>query len=503
MMKRELCFEGDLRILLLLTLWASVVLLLMSMDSPIHHFYNRCDSAYFFMGGKAMMNGLRPYVDFTDTKGPLLWLIYGVGYLISPRDYIGVYVLSCLCYGGVLYYNYKTARLLLGDSLRSLMVALLMPWFYFLYWFHNEVRAEDFCDLPLTASLYYLFHLLYNSGNHPYCVRRYGMVLGVSFMALVLIKFNIAAMQGLMLVFALWHYFRDNHRSALVFIGWTGVGMCLVAIPFLVYFLFVGSLGAFYQEYFVNTFVATTTYSSRSKSTFTDELIKWWSNPSTQALLLFIVGGGWLGGRLLSYWRYLPWLLGLWFYLLSIRYSYPYYYSICYILCLFPLVYMVKMVNRPLNKGYLVAAMAVVLCWGVFDNIRERSKLTGVTRWCSGKDSINYANIQKIVHTMDGTRKPRIINLFSNERGFGLESEALPAGNRWTFQFGTPEMKNEHIALLKSGKADFVIVDNEKKCNSKGFTCKVIESYGYQQVLRQKYSARETAVIYRKKKSTK
>lgn len=414
MMKRELCFEGDLRILLLLTLWASVVLLLMSMDSPIHHFYNRCDSAYFFMGGKAMMNGLRPYVDFTDTKGPLLWLIYGVGYLISPRDYIGVYVLSCLCYGGVLYYNYKTAQLLLGDSLRSLMVALLMPWFYFLYWFHNEVRAEDFCDLPLAASLYYLFHLLYNSGNHPYCVRRYGMVLGVSFMALVLIKFNIAAMQG-----------------------------------------------------------------------------------------LIIVGGGWLGGRLLSYWRYLPWLLGLWFYLLSIRYSYPYYYSICYILCLFPLVYMVKMVNRPLNKGCLVAAMAVVLCWGVFDNIRERSKLTGVTRWCSGKDSINYANIQKIVHTMDGTRKPRIINLFSNERGFGLESEALPAGNRWTFQFGTPEMKNEHIALLKSGKADFVIVDNEKKCNSKGFTCKVIESYGYQQVLRQKYSARETAVIYRKKKSTK
>ena len=30
------------------------------------------------------MNGLTPYVDFTDSKGPLLWLIYGIGYLRAP-----------------------------------------------------------------------------------------------------------------------------------------------------------------------------------------------------------------------------------------------------------------------------------------------------------------------------------------------------------------------------------------------------------------------------------
>ena len=90
--------EGDLRIFLLLTLWSIIVLLLMSMDSPLHHIYMRVDSAWFFMEGKAMMNGMRPYVDFTDSKGPLLWLIYGIGYLLSPRNYVGVYVLSCLCY---------------------------------------------------------------------------------------------------------------------------------------------------------------------------------------------------------------------------------------------------------------------------------------------------------------------------------------------------------------------------------------------------------------------
>ena len=278
--------------------------------------------------------------------------------------------------------------------------------------------------------------------------------------------------------------------------------MCLVIVPFLVYFLFVGSFGAFFQEYFVNTFVATSSFSDRTLS-YSDELIKWWGDPRTQALLLFIVGGGWLAGRLLPYWRFLPWMLGLCFYLLSSRYSYHYYYSICYLFCIFPLIYFVNLANRPLKKSYLVAAMAVVLSWGVFDNTREGSLLTGTTRWCSGNDSINYANIQKIVHTMNGTRKPRIINLFSWERGFGMESEALPAGQRWSFHTATPEMVDEHIALLKSGKADFVIVDIVKRCDAKGFTREVIESYGYQQVICQKYSASETAAIYKRKKSKK
>lgn len=30
-----------------------------------------------------------PYVDFIGSKGPLLWLIYGVGYVITPHSFIG------------------------------------------------------------------------------------------------------------------------------------------------------------------------------------------------------------------------------------------------------------------------------------------------------------------------------------------------------------------------------------------------------------------------------
>ena len=141
---------------LLLLGWSVAVLLLLSIDSPLHGVHGHNDSAWFFMCGKAVMNGLTPYVDFTDSKGPLLWLIYGIGYLLSPRNYVGVWILSCLAYAGTFYYNFRTAQLLLDDGRKALLVAMLMPLAYFLPWFHYEMRAEDFCNLPVSVSVYQL-----------------------------------------------------------------------------------------------------------------------------------------------------------------------------------------------------------------------------------------------------------------------------------------------------------------------------------------------------------
>jgi len=81
---------SDSKTLLMLTLWSFLVLLFLSPDSPLFHTCHHIDSAWFFIEGKALMNGLRPYVDFSDCKGPLLWLVYGIGYLISPRNFLGM-----------------------------------------------------------------------------------------------------------------------------------------------------------------------------------------------------------------------------------------------------------------------------------------------------------------------------------------------------------------------------------------------------------------------------
>ena len=48
------------------------------------------DGNAFFTMGKGMFNGKVPYKDLFEQKGPLLYLIYGIGYLISHDTLLGV-----------------------------------------------------------------------------------------------------------------------------------------------------------------------------------------------------------------------------------------------------------------------------------------------------------------------------------------------------------------------------------------------------------------------------
>ena len=82
----------------LLFILALGVLFIISPDSYTHDLFFRIDTAWFFTCGKAWMNGMIPYIDFADSKGPLLWLIYGIGYLLSPHNYLGMFWLSVVLY---------------------------------------------------------------------------------------------------------------------------------------------------------------------------------------------------------------------------------------------------------------------------------------------------------------------------------------------------------------------------------------------------------------------
>lgn len=513
-MRKLFRMEGDLRIFLLLTLWAVVVLMFMSMNSPLHHIYMRVDSAWFFMEGKAMMNGLRPYVDFADSKGPLLFFFNGIGYLLSPRNYLGVYVLSCLCYGGILYYNYKMAKILLGDERRSLLVALLMPWFYFLYWFYNETRVEDFATLFVSASLYYLFLLLYGekgkNGGSPSTAVQCGMVMGVSFMALTLMKWNIAVMQGVMIVFALWHYIRKNSHLAPTFLRWTSISALAVFLPFFVYLLVMGSFTAYIQECFINTIKTVNTINAfhNMPENYQGDLLKAWGDPSRQFLLLAILAGGWLLSRLLTSYRYIPLIVGLFFYAIAVRHSFYYYYQICNIFFIYFLIYIMSLVKSPIKILYIGIAAIAVISWGVFDNCREGSQLKKVAKWSGGKDREEYEEALNISKAMSGYHKPTILNLFSYDFGFEVPYEGLPAGKYYAYQNGmTPEMEAEHVELLKSGKADFVIAGDSHESDNKGYTKEVIESYGYKRIFTSNYNSegkyRKVVSLYKNKRLEK
>ena len=118
-MNIQISMKNKMMTLAICSLWAFIILFFVSPDSYTHDMYYRWDSAWFFTGGKAWVEGLRPYIDFADSKGPVLWLIHAVAYILSPYNYLGLFWLSVLLYGVIFYIDYKIADLFLHNSRRS------------------------------------------------------------------------------------------------------------------------------------------------------------------------------------------------------------------------------------------------------------------------------------------------------------------------------------------------------------------------------------------------
>ena len=92
--------------------------------SPFHNGLFCSDVNCFFMEGKAWALGYIPYVDFIDTKGPLLFFIFAIGYLISPESTLGVYLLASLSTSIALILIYKTALYFTKSTTQAILVAI-------------------------------------------------------------------------------------------------------------------------------------------------------------------------------------------------------------------------------------------------------------------------------------------------------------------------------------------------------------------------------------------
>lgn len=197
------------------------------------------------------MEGLTPYVDFADSKGPLLWLIYGIGYLLSHTSFIGVFWLSVLAYTVTLDFIWRTARLFVGQR-ESTFVLAIMPILLFIKLFHNEVRAEDFCMPWLCIGIYCTCRTL--TSPRDTSVRKYAFWLGIGMAWCLLIKWNFFVLMGCMALIIISVSFSRKRIDALLF---GLLGIAILTLPFAAYFLLEGNLNAMVQEYVVNTFLIT------------------------------------------------------------------------------------------------------------------------------------------------------------------------------------------------------------------------------------------------------
>ena len=257
---------------------AFVMMAICSRTSFLYPFMDGVDQNCFMTVGKGMMNGLVPYRDLFEQKGPLLYFLHGLAWLISKDTWIGVYILESLFLGVFLWYYWKIWNLY-GERRWSMawmpLLALLVT---VTSSFASGDNVEEYCIALMAVSMYdYLKYLRDYPANGGHMERRTLLINGtlagcVLWMKYIMLGFWFAWMATVFFCLIL----QKKWKEAFLDCVWFLAGMLGIAtIPWVIYFGIHGAIGDWLYAYFYCNIFA---YSSDSASilsrlTFTWEVV--------------------------------------------------------------------------------------------------------------------------------------------------------------------------------------------------------------------------------------
>jgi len=245
-MKRS---KDDFTAALLCLAAAGAMLLFGSMNSWLYPVNPWVDVNIISTVGRGMFDGLVPYRDLVEQKGPLLLFVFGLAEKIAPGGYHGLYIFETAALGIAMFFGWKTLRLYESRP-SAVWMAPLYAVMIVSDVFQTGGSAEELL-LPLFAwSLYDLLRVWRQGGRMSS-----GALLRSGFFAgcVLWVKFNLLAfhfvwMAGLALN-TLWREKKllPTVGMCLVFLS----GMALASIPWIGYFAANGALGNLVSDYFV------------------------------------------------------------------------------------------------------------------------------------------------------------------------------------------------------------------------------------------------------------
>lgn len=394
------------------------------------------------------MQGLIPYQDYADSKGPLFWLIYGLSYLLTPTSHVGVCLFSILSYFISYIYSFKSLRLFVSDK-ETCIGTLLMIIAFWNPLFISETRAEHFTFPLFSICLYALLKSIININNR--FDGKNGLVLGGAIAAAFLIKWSIAAMfWGFGLAFLFIAY--RNHSIVKYILGGI-VGASILILPFLIYFEHVSSFRDFIDEYVFNVAQTVGRPLSETLWMYVKEWVKLFLSRRivfvlfvVSAFLYFHYRTDSLNGK--TEWLVCLAALGI----ISIGIHTDDFVMYLTPMAPFGLFLVLLLMKKDWFSRYRVRTVSFLLLvhsvWVVWF-------AQGNNLFCRNQAYRDEFFVTS--YYMGQIEKPYILNL-GNETGVGTPTaDVQPACKYWSFQrFSTDKMKQNQIECLHSQKPDFV-----------------------------------------------
>lgn len=222
--------------------------LLFCFQSPFpFHTSSTMDSNVFMYIGKYMNEGLVPYRDMFDHKGPLIYILNWLGLLIGRGDSIGIWLIELLFMEFNIFAIYKTVLLFTRKKLTAVLTALVALSPIVLY-FQGGNLVQEYA-LPFILASLYLFAKYFMNGYQ--LIARDVTITGSCCAAVLLLQPNMAALWVVFCFSIVVHLFlsgRDKELFTKCILPFAG-GLLLIFTPVFLYLFLNDALPAFFESY--------------------------------------------------------------------------------------------------------------------------------------------------------------------------------------------------------------------------------------------------------------
>lgn len=220
------------------------------------------DSAFFRLVGQGMTQGMLPYRDYFDMKGPYLFLMEYLGQRIIPGR-TGAFGLECICLLVTVLFCLKCWDLAARERFLPIWVGplLLLPMGYVMSFAMTGGNLTEELSLPFLMPCLYLF-LRYlvqsrlpspeNQDHSIWAGFYYGLVFGI----MAMIRITNAALIGAILLTAVcnllvWKRFRNLFANAGMFL----LGAAAGVLPAIMWCASQGILQEMFRQVFLFGFL--------------------------------------------------------------------------------------------------------------------------------------------------------------------------------------------------------------------------------------------------------
>lgn len=451
------------RLFLLSMVFSALFLGICSKSSPLYPLNDWVDVHCFFTMGRGILDGIVPYRDLYEQKGPVLYFLFALAAVISDRSFWGVFLMEVVTYGLFLYFSGRIAAIYLAEKpVVYFITAILGAVIPVSKAFAHGGGAEQLCLFMLAYSLWSVLAALHEKRPLSFWEAFFN---GVFAAAVLYIKFTMLGFyMGLALFVLIW-YPSEKHtgKALLAAIGQFLLGVGAVSAVVFCYFAIHGAVADFMTVYFYNNLFLYPMETQGSKLELIENCLRStlqyngsYSWLITAGLFLFLL-------QLRTHWRDLIMALLTFIGLTVGTYwggrGYTYYGLILAVYTVFGLIALVKActmakltLRNPLPAAVSLSALALTVVL--------------LANYCLNKSSNTYLMAYekedhpayRFAQTINTVEDAKILNYGFLDGGFYYAAGVDPNCKFFcTLNINAPDMWSSQRDAINNGEVDFVI----------------------------------------------